>query len=509
MQQQLVISKNPKVLQLVGTAESLIAVGKVDLAVERLREALKVEPRNDVLMQILARWCESNNEFDEPIRLLRQAAKLRPRRWDLYYDMGQIFSRYGKVNEAIKAFRKAHESGSTSSAPIVEMARLYAHCGATQERDDALRLALAKWPDDPAAMALVATGYLTAKQHAEAETVLKRILQHKIHDPQLEAYCWNKLGTAIDKQGRVSEAWEALTRGKQVRLSHEGPKPQSFIPAITANTAELSQEMILRWKSSGREATSPRFAMIAGFPRSGTTLLEVILGTHPEIATLEETYFLHEANQTVRKRFEPDQPLPPRLDEVDPETISAIRKRYMDRCRDYLGARYQCGLIIDKHPMRTHMAPFFTWMFSNAKAIIPLRDPRDIVVSNYAQDMVNSDSLTIERIVAYYEATMNAWLRIREWMGDSAIEVRYEDTVVDLQGQVTRVLRFLDLDWDPAILGFHERAKSAYVGTPSYISVAQPVNTKAVGRWRRYEAQLRPVLDRLEPFVRAFGYEPS
>lgn len=509
MQHQVLISKNQRVLDIVGQADMLAGAGKPEQVIAKLREAMQIEPRNDVLMQLMARWCRMNNEFDEPIRLLKRAIQLRPRRWDLYYDLGKVYSEYHKVNEAIAMFRKAHEAGSPIAAPLVELAQLYAHTGAKKQRDDALKLARARFPSDVTPLTLMGTIQSAAGNYPEAEKLYREVLASNPTDPNLAAHTWNHLGQAIDKQGRVAEAWEAYTRGKKIRISQEHKGAMSILGSIEANDRGLTREMVQEWKSQQPLEDSKKITLIAGFPRSGTTMLEVILGTHPEISTLEETFYLYEANTDAINNGSARNALSEGIASTTPEQASAIRQRYLSRCRALLGKRFHSSVIIDKHPMRTHMVPFLLWLVPGSKAIIPIRDPRDVVISNYTQDMQIGDLYTLERIVSYYEACFNFWFKIRDWVGDAAMEVRYEDTVGDLQGQVTRVLEFLGLDWDPAILGFHERAKTTYVGTPSYLTVSKPVNKKAVGRWRRYEMQLRPVLDRLAPFVEAFGYEPS
>jgi hypothetical protein len=102
---------------------------------------------------------------------------------------------------------------------------------------------------------------------------------------------------------------------------------------------------------------------------------------------------------------------------------------------------------------------------------------------------------------------MSAWLKLRALFPRPWLEVRYEDTVANLPAQAQRVLTFLGLSWDPAVLAFQERAQAKAVLSPTYAAVTQPVHTRAVGRWRHYAEYLGPVLPLLEPLVKALGYE--
>ena len=88
------------------------------------------------------------------------------------------------------------------------------------------------------------------------------------------------------------------------------------------------------------------------------------------------------------------------------------------------------------------------------------------------------------------------------------VEFRYEDLVEDMPGTVGRVLDFLGLAWTDAILDFQDKARAGRVVTPSYQQIGEKLHGRAAGRWRKFERHLAPILPALEPYVRAFGYEP-
>jgi hypothetical protein len=114
--------------------------------------------------------------------------------------------------------------------------------------------------------------------------------------------------------------------------------------------------------------------------------------------------------------------------------------------------------------------------------------------------------LTLQSTAEKYARTMRAWLKIRDMIKNPWIEVRYEDTVADIEGQARRVLNFLDLPWEDGVLAYHDRARSKHVHSPTYEAVTRPVYTSSVGRWRHYAAQLEPCFPILQPYVEAFGY---
>ena len=158
----------------------------------------------------------------------------------------------------------------------------------------------------------------------------------------------------------------------------------------------------------------------------------------------------------------------------------------------------------------TYLLPLVARVFPEMKVVFALRDPRDVVVSCFMQQLplnaVSVNYLTLEGTAKKYAASMRAWVKIRAMLPNSWIEVRYEDMVADLETQARRVLEFLGLPWDESVLEYHRRAQRKHVHSPTYEAVTKPVYSSSVARWRNYETQLEPYLDILQPYVEAFGY---
>jgi hypothetical protein len=105
-----------------------------------------------------------------------------------------------------------------------------------------------------------------------------------------------------------------------------------------------------------------------------------------------------------------------------------------------------------------------------------------------------------------YAATMRLWLKLRAMIRNPWIEVRYEETVADIERQAHRVLEFLGLPWDDRVLDYHKRAQHKHVHSPTYAAVTRPLYTSSIGRWKSYAEQLAPCQETLRPYVEAFGY---
>jgi hypothetical protein len=167
--------------------------------------------------------------------------------------------------------------------------------------------------------------------------------------------------------------------------------------------------------------------------------------------------------------------------------------------------------LLAKNPSPTGRLPVWLRVFPELKVLIALRDPRDVVLSCYFQNIplnaANVNFLSFERLAKHYADLMDIWLAVREWEGFNWLEVRYEDTVAALEPEGRRVTEFLGLKWHPEQARFYEQSLNKQLYSPTYQDVTRPVYASSVGRWRSYEKYLEPILPALEPYCRAFGYE--
>jgi Sulfotransferase family len=165
---------------------------------------------------------------------------------------------------------------------------------------------------------------------------------------------------------------------------------------------------------------------------------------------------------------------------------------------------------VDKMPLNTIDVGLIHRLFPRARILLALRHPCDVVLSGFMQAMKPNAAMVLFDSLAstarFYAQVMGLWLQYREVLPLSVLTVRYEDLVADLPGETRRILEFLDLPWDDAVLGYAEHARTRAIATPSYHQVVQPIYWRSVGRWRNYADAFENVLPVLQPFVDAFGY---
>jgi hypothetical protein len=164
-------------------------------------------------------------------------------------------------------------------------------------------------------------------------------------------------------------------------------------------------------------------------------------------------------------------------------------------------------------PLNATLLPVIYRLFPQAKIVFAVRDPRDCVLSCYQQrfgmNAAMFQLLRLETAAAYYDAVMGLVRVCRERLPLDVHEVRHEAVVGDFDAAVGALLSFLGLTWDDAVRGYAETARRRVIATPSAAQVVQPLYTSSQGKWRNYRRFLAPVLPVLDPWVAAFGYEPS
>ena len=200
------------------------------------------------------------------------------------------------------------------------------------------------------------------------------------------------------------------------------------------------------------------------------------------------------------------------LDGASIQTLRQARDRYFQAMSRCLGQSPGQRLLIDKNPSLQAFILAFVRFFPEARLIVALRDPRDVVLSCFMLPHLplsagSVNYLNLADTAAAYCRTMGIWRTLAPLLRNPWLEVRYEDMVDHLESVARKTLDFLGVSWDPGVLKFDEHARQKLVRSPTYADVAQPVYQRARGRWRHYQKYLEPHLEKLEPFVKAFGYE--
>jgi len=169
-------------------------------------------------------------------------------------------------------------------------------------------------------------------------------------------------------------------------------------------------------------------------------------------------------------------------------------------------------ILLDKLPLHIIDMPFIHRVFPDAKFIFMLRHPMDSILSCFMQDFqlngAMANFLHLEDAAKFYDTVMRLWRQSVELMPVNYHIARYENLVANFNGETQRLLDFLGLPWEESLLDYQKKARSRkMINTPSYNQVSEPIYSRAVYRWQRYEVFLAPILPIIDPWVEYFGYK--
>jgi tetratricopeptide (TPR) repeat protein len=484
--------------------------------IETLERATRRDPANARILLDLGRAYGLRYEYGAAERCLEKAVRVAPHRTEALAEAGRRCQEFGSYEMAKRYLERAAEQHGASAGVFVTLAELNERHARLEEAAQWADRALAAQAEHPAALLTRARLLRLAGKLDEAESSLRSLLTKSFDDVPTRVRSWYELGGVLDREGRYDDAVDAFLEAKALLRPASVPH-RTTLQGIQARVREMeetiSSTVLERWfNSQGTLLPARRLAVLCGHPRSGTTLLEQVLDAHHEMVTAEETHILHdEAYLPLSRGFPPDASLLQVLESAPISALQQSRQDYFCFTERFIGKTVGDKLLIDKNPALNVLIPAVVRIFPEARFLVALRDPRDVCMSCFMQPLslnpVSSAYLTLEDTVTQYASVMGFWRAILPRLRNPWMEIRYEDVVENLEAASRRVLAFLEIQWSEEVLRFYEHARTKPLRSPSYAEVTKPVFKTAVGRWRNYQKYLEPWLEKLEPFIKIYGYE--
>jgi tetratricopeptide (TPR) repeat protein len=498
-------------------AQQDLLKGRPDAALDAYQNLLKEFPGVAGLWFELGLAAAKQLDFDLADQAFQRTAELGPKDVSMLILLGQQFHQLRRLDKARDCFERAAAADASSIPAQLSLADWFERERRLDDARACVESCAARHPQNAQVLCVKALLLHRQGRNTEAETLLRDLIKTGLPDLHVDYAVRHQLAVVLDALGQHAEAMQQLLAAKASlrRTANVAKLEQDYDRADRWRRqllAALKPETIRRWRS---EATAPsnrqRLAFLGGHPRSGTTLLEQILGAHPSIAAFDEPMaFVDE----ILDKLAPMTAVAPltvnRLNVLTAAQRAHYQQRYLKSLLREDAGKPQAELLLDKNPSPTASLHLWLRIFPELKVIIALRDPRDVVVSCFFQKQMlnatNANFLSLERTAKHFADLMDVWLRLRELGGFDWLESRYEDIVVNLETEGRRVTEFLGLAWHERQAGFHEAAREKFVFAPTYNDVTQPVHGRAVGRWQRHAEALAPVETRLAPYCRALGY---
>jgi tetratricopeptide (TPR) repeat protein len=465
------------VLNTLGVA--LLELHRYQEAEQRYREAIEINPEFVEALCNLASVLQGDPQESE--EYVRRALRVNPKHAGARSILGRTLAFTGRVREASAAFRKALKIAPNDSNALLGLAQIERAEGRFDEAESLNKRVLKTNPKHPIAWAALNS---TRKMTAADSDWLKGAEEIAGSGLQLweEAELRFAMGKYFDDIDDFARAFQNYRRANEL-LKSVSKKYDTQVHSRFADDMirAYSQQAIATIGGGGSASIKP--ILVVGMPRSGTSLAEQIIASHPAAKGAGEPEFWLNAARAHQSEM--------RQGIIGEPARKKLAEEYL-RLLERLCPGAQ--RVVDKTLINSDCLGLIHSVLPNARIIRMLRDPIDTCLSCYFQHFSTAMrfSMDLNDLADYYRVNqhlMNHWCSVLP--AGAILEVPYEELVVDQEGWTRKILDFLGLEWDERCLSFHETQRS--VNTASAWQVRQKIYTQSLGRWRNYEKFIGPL----------------
>lgn len=479
-------------MAILGLANCLSDLDQKARALKTYQYLLAINPDFAPGYHYLGAHLAKQEEYKQALPLLRKAVALKENYTDALMTLAATLESLDQVDEAIEIFQNLLEQKPDNIALLLNLGSIIKTQGKLKEADQYFAKVLELEPDNLAVQYMLSH----SKNGNEAENI--EALEERLMDTRLEKEERRTLhftvGKYYDDTGEYDKAFSHFKQGNDMDDRIAPYNAENFSRGVDKIMETFSEEFFKQRYGMGAESESPIF--IVGMPRSGTSLTEQILSSHPQVYGAGELKNIGELIRAFQSRLQNQVQFPELLKGLDPITACNLGERYLKETQELADANHYAR-ITDKMPGNTNNLGAIALLLPRARIIHCKRNPMDSCFSNYTHNFASviSFSRKLEDLGQHYSdyhRLMEHWKKV---LPLQMMEVRYEDMVADNEGMTRQLLEFCGLEWNDACLDFQNTQRR--VKTASSIQVRQPIYQSSVAKWRRYEEELQPLYDTL------------
>jgi tetratricopeptide (TPR) repeat protein len=496
----------------------LQAQGKLDEAVRCQERALALQPDFPEACSNLGNARQAQGKLDEAVTWYERALAFKPDYADAHNNLGMALAALDRIDEAVAHYERALVLNPNHASAHNNLGNALASQDRMDEAASHYERALILNPDHAGAhnnfgniskergefedaMAHYGRAIAIRPDYAEAHFNRAEIQRFRPGDADLATlealaasddlsagkspYVHFALAKALEDIGDYARALEHLRQGNALKRRQIDYEEVAALKLFQRISTVFDRGIFDRFPGAGDPSSVPVF--VVGMPRSGSTLIEQILASHPQIHAAGELRVLEK--MTDASQF------PECVPALDGAALRRLGQSYLARLPALADGQVR---IVDKLSGNFLRIGLIRLILPNARIIHSMRDPIDTCVSCYSKLFTAGlyFSYDLAELGRYYRAYSELMAHWRSVLPPGAmLDVAYEDVVEDLEGQARRMIDYCGLAWDDRCISFHETNRP--VKTASAVQVRQPLFRSSLQRWRRYEAGLAPLLDEL------------
>jgi len=531
---------NLKALFILGSV--FIQTEQLDSAIDYLNKVNNIDPNIANVHNNLGIVYIKLKKFQDAKKFFNKTLEINPSHLDAYNSLGIVYAELGDLNQALFNVKKVLELNSNFVSAHNNLGLIYKKFEHFNEAETSFKKAIEidfkfieshynlmelyeKGNQNDKLESIVNNfeklfkansitslyrGHILYKKDLFLEAI-KSLESFSIENNiNLEVDRINLLGKSYDKIGNINDAFLSFEKANllNTNLKIEGINKNNFLNEIKIRINYFKNiKIIEKLPKQSQNYQDPVFMI--GFPRSGTTLLDTILRSHPMIEVIEEKSsvkkIVNSLNKLTNNIFEG-------FNNIKDVNIKEIRKNYFEDLLSYIDHHDKDFIYIDKLPLNIVYIAEILKIFPHAKFIISLRHPCDCILSCYMQNFKLNDSmsnfLNLKDTAVTYDLIMNLLKIYKSKFNFNFYEIKYENLISKFDNEIKNLLGFLELPWNDSVLEYQKTASERErIFTPSYDQVIKPLYLKSAGRWKKYENKLSNVYPILEPWIKEFKYE--
>lgn len=471
---------------------------KFDDALGVFHKIVRANPNIPVVWRHMALAARAMHDYPSAERYINKTIELQPNSAEGYIALALFLRDQGKYDAAEAACKKAIAINPDDAETYVPLSSIYRDKGEADAARAPLDKALELNPDLVSAHHRRALVHDFSSKNDDVFKSLIRMDKEGVEQGSREAaFIKSAIAKAYEDMGRHKDAFAYTKAANDIMRGAFGYDVANDVDYMRRIAEFFTDERLAAHAGGGVASDRPVF--IVGMPRSGTTLVEQILASHPRVYGAGE---LEALKMALLDEFRAD-----RLKAIGPGFESYLTEKHIkSAARNYLAELSRIdpdsARVTDKMPVNFQWLGFVRLMFPNARIVHCLRNPADTCLSIYTKFIGKNvpwyfDLEEMGRYYVAYRKLMDHWQKV---LGDRIMTVQYEDLVKDQQGITRKMLDFCGLDWDDSCLRYWEHDRG--VRTASVMQVREPIYTDSIKRWKRVEKQLQPLLNALGDYAK-------
>lgn len=468
---------------------ALAAQGRVPEAVAHYERALELDPNYANAHSNLGMAFAAQGRTVEAISHYEQALAIDPNHAAAHNNLGIVLADQDKAEEAISHYAQAFVIDPNCAEALNNLGNVLKAQGRFKDALDYYGRAVAIRPDYAEAHLHRAELRFFRPEDPEL-AALEALAASETKVPEAKApHLHFALAKALEDVQDYPRAFEHLRIGNSLKRSQIEYNEAATLDLFHRIVTVFDRGLLERRSASGDPSSVPVFVL--GMPRSGSTLVEQILASHPQIHAAGELEYLEKAIHQL-SAGDPPAAFPECVRALDHIGLRQLAQAYL---ASLPAAAKGASRIVDKLTGNFLNIGLIRMMLPNARIIHTMRDPVDTCMSCYSRLFTGGlpftyDLAELGRYYRGYQKLMAHWRAVLPPGG--MLEVSYENVVHDLEGEARRLISYCGLPWDGRCLFFHQTKR--LVKTASAVRVRQPLTGESIGRWQKYEAGLDPLL---------------